>query len=246
MSPGFPLANPSQARLLVNATIWQAFGNWIGTEQTLDLILTPPFGDAMAPVNYTLNWKAGTPLAQALQQTLSAALPAYTYELAISPRLVMNRDQIGIYGSLEALNAFLLPLSKSIITDTGYAGVQLTFDGSTVRAFDFAATSAPGASSPTITIGFQDLIGQPTWIATKTISVKTVLRGDITIASTVSLPQGLVSTTAAAQTGLTGRADLTTFSGPYQAVEIHHYGNYRQPSAESWASVFKMIDLSPS
>lgn len=41
MKKGLPLAKPQQAGLLIAGEIQQAYGNWIGTEQTLDLQIRP-------------------------------------------------------------------------------------------------------------------------------------------------------------------------------------------------------------
>jgi hypothetical protein len=67
--------------------------------------------------------------------------------------------------------------------------------------------------------------------------MKTVLRGDLFLQDRVSLPQGLTQITAAA---LTNFQNKTTFTGNYIIQAIHHFGNYRQPSGDSWATVFDM------
>src|SRR5262249_10576948 len=41
MGKGLPLANPSQAGVLVKGTIFQAYGNWVGVNQTLDIKMIP-------------------------------------------------------------------------------------------------------------------------------------------------------------------------------------------------------------
>lgn len=240
MSAGFPLANPSQARLLVKGQVIQAFGNWIGTAQTVDLILSAPgVGSGVTPVNYSLNWKAGTTMASALSATFSAALPDAKQDIRISGRLTLSYDQPAFYGSLTQLSDLLNGLSKSIITDQNYLGVVVTYDGSTVTAFDGTVTG----QAPATQIAFQDLIGQPTWINSQVIQVKCVMRGDVSINDRVVLPPSLVTSTASAFQGLTGNnpANNLTFSGPYLVTNVHHYGNFRQPDAASWATVLEMI-----
>ena len=87
MSTGLPLANPGEAGPLGGGTIYQAFGNWIGTEQTLDIISVASSsspapaqgsgGPNPVPVtsNLVMNWPKGQditgPLQQALQQAYS-------------------------------------------------------------------------------------------------------------------------------------------------------------------------------
>lgn len=236
MSFGFPLANPSQARLLVKASILQAFGNWIGLQQTIDFIFAPYIGTTDNPINIVLNWLMNTPLEQALRTCLSTAFPTAALEFNLSPRLSQNHDEPGIYGSLTQLATYLNPLSKRIITDAKYAGVSIAYDGSTIRVFD--ATTTP----PTINIDFTDLVGQPTWIAVDTIQVVCVLRGDLDIDSLIFLPQTLVTNSAASLAGLTGNpANSLTFTGRYRIIKLHHYGNFRQPDAASWTTVIEAI-----
>jgi hypothetical protein len=237
MSAGLPLANPSQARLLVQGSIYQAYGNWIGIEQTLDLILMPQVGTTTAPANFVLNWKAGTTLADALSTTFSTAIPKAKQDINISPRLKLSYDCVGYYETLNQLSTWLNEFSKSIVTDAGYLGVNVDYsDGVNIVVMDFT-----GPPSPVKPINFQDLIGQPTWIAPLTIQAKTVMRGDIDLFDTVSLPQSLVTTTAQAMTNFTQNpANSLTFSGNYTVTDIHHYGNFRQPDAASWNTTFNM------
>src|SRR5579859_766749 len=100
MQRGLPLANPAQAGLIVEGRILQAFGNWINTEMTLDLILYPATGAPDDPKNIVIDWKAGTPLAQAVANTLSVAFPTLKQNIQISPNLVLAHDEPGFYGSL--------------------------------------------------------------------------------------------------------------------------------------------------
>ncbi len=226
MSAGLPLATSAQAGLLVKGQVYQAYGNWLGTEQTVDFILRPPQqGTTDVPANYTLNWKAGTQLSDALTTVLNAALPGVKQVMNISDRLTLAYDQPGYYGTLTQLSQFLNPLSKSIVTDAGYQGVTIAYDGTQV------------------TVRFQDLLGQPTWIGPNRISVKLVMRGDIDLLTQVTLPPSIVSTQSGAFTGLTGNnpSNSLTFSGPYQVTSLHHYGNFRQPDAASWNTTLEMI-----
>jgi hypothetical protein len=75
MKAGFPLANPSQAGVILSGQIFQAFGNWKGTEMSLDLVVYPPTHTLENPGNFVLNWQEGQPLADALKQTLSVVYP---------------------------------------------------------------------------------------------------------------------------------------------------------------------------
>lgn len=239
MAKGLPLANPAQANVLVQGQVLQAYGNWIGVEQTVDFILAAGAqGAAKFPVNYSMDWKAGTLLSDALKATLTTALPNAKQNIQISPRLTLNYDTPGYYASLTQLSTTLNGLSKSIISDTNYQGVSIFYDGSTVTATDF--TTAPKSN---ITISFVDLIGQPTYIGPNTISVKCVMRGDINLGDQVTLPPSLVTSSASAFQGLTGNnpANNLGFTGPYLVTSVHHYGNFRQPDAASWSTVYEMV-----
>jgi hypothetical protein len=67
MGKGLPLANPSQAGLLIQGTIMQSFANWIGTVMTLNFVLTipilgdtmPPKGRLLVPVNQPVSASIG-------------------------------------------------------------------------------------------------------------------------------------------------------------------------------------------
>jgi len=239
MAKGLPLANPAQAGVLLQGQVYQAYGNWIGVEQTVDFILAPAAqGADKLPVNYSIDWKAGTQLADALRTTLQTALPNAKQVIQISPRLTLNYDTPGYYASLTQLAQVLNGLSKSIISDPNYLGVSIFYDGTTVRVTDF--TTPPQAG---ITINFVDLIGQPTWIGPNTVSVKCVMRADINLGDQVMLPPSLVTSSSSAFQGLTGNnpANNLTFSGPYLVTSVHHYGNFRQPDAASWATVYEMV-----
>jgi hypothetical protein len=235
MSKGLPLANPSQANLLVSGRINQAFGNWAGPDQSIDLLITPAAGTVDQPLNFVLNWRAGMPLSDALAATLKTALPNAIQKISVSPRLVANHDQPGYYQTLNQLAEVVYNLSKAVVTDTTYPGVVIGYDGVTVKATDETVKPAPTA------IDFKDLIGQPTWIGFNTISVKTVMRGDLFLQDVVTLPRSAVTTTAASASQFRNDPkNQSTFSGNFVIQTIHHFGNSRQPDAASWTSVYEM------
>ena len=41
MGKGLPLANPAQQGLILSGTIFQSYGNWQGTDMTLDFVISP-------------------------------------------------------------------------------------------------------------------------------------------------------------------------------------------------------------
>jgi hypothetical protein len=256
MARGLPLANPAQAGLLMSGTILQCFGNWQNTDQTLDMLFavggtaagSPNFAGAgsNASGNFPFSMPAGTTLARAIANTLSIALPNIPPTISVSPKLILNYDQTGHYSSLYQFASFVQALSIGIMGDPNYAGVQIVSNGSTINVFDGAGpatiTSASGATStPTVkNIAWQDLIGQPTWIAPNAISFKCVMRADIHQGDTVMLPQTLVTQNNAANSNFAASPQTKlTFSGNFLVMNCHHYGASRQPDATSWNTTYQ-------
>jgi hypothetical protein len=225
MAKGLPLANPAQQGILLRGAILQAWGNWVGGDQTLDFTFQPSSGSPAAPLNFQFNWQAGTPLSTAIGQTLATAMPNQKQSIAISKNLTLNYDQHGTYQSARQFAAFINGMSQAIVGGT-YQGVKMSSDGSTVTVWD--GTSQPSATKP---IAFQDMIGQPTWVDPQTISVKLVLRGDLSLGSVISMPESLATQT---QQSFLRFQDKSAFTGNYLVQQIQHFGNFRQSDAASW------------
>jgi len=66
MAPGLPLANPAQAGLVLQGNIFQAYGNWQGVSQTLDLIVNPGTKQSIFNVPVPFWWPAGSSLDDAI------------------------------------------------------------------------------------------------------------------------------------------------------------------------------------
>jgi hypothetical protein len=236
MAKGLPLANPAQAGLIVTGKIFQTFGNWIGTAQTLDLLIIAGgnggnLGSQDSPGNYPFQWLPGTPLSTAIAQTLRVGLPGLAQSINISSQLSTNHVQSGHYTSVTAFVEAVSEMASGIL-GASYAGITSAINGTTITVYDGTV-----AQTKVTQIAFQDLLGQPTFIDPGTISVKTVLRSDINIGDMVTLPPSLTTTTAGA---LLRFQDKTSFSGKYQVQQIQHFGNFRQPDAESWNTTFQM------
>jgi hypothetical protein len=242
MAKGLPLANPAQAGIIAKGLIFQAFGNWIGTSQTLDLVLQSggSSDDPDAPGNFPFVMAPGTPLGTAIKNTLAIAMPGIPVTVNVSPNLVLNFTQTGHYSTRAAFSSFVNALSRGIIGGTSYAGVQITTNGASIVVFDGSAPANTKA------IAFQDLIGQPTWIQSQMISFKTVLRADIIQGDVVTLPQTLFTqSTAGSQRFLANPQSSLTFSGQYQVFQVHHYGNSRAPAADAWNTTFQAVPFVP-
>jgi hypothetical protein len=256
MQKGLPLANPAQSGLLYSGIVYQCFGNWIGHDMTLDFVIAPGPGSASFvggvgslkgsnQLNFTLDWKQGQQLGPALQSTLSTVYKGYTINVNVSSDLVLNNDAAGAYATLEQLAQAVRQISLGIKKTQGYQGVSITLQGTTITASDGSSqsTGSSGGTSGSVQIAFQDLIGQPTWIESPAISIKTVMRADLSIGQTIMLPPTLVTNTASALSSLTNQR--ANFQGGFQIYSLRHIGAYRQASADSWVTVIEAFPSNP-
>ena len=237
MQKGLPLANPAQAGLLVRGYVFQAFGNWIGTDQTLDLVIkpgAPPTANsttsAPQPRNLVLQGKAGQALGPAIKNALTTAYPGYTVNANVSANLVRPNDVVGVYPDVISFARFIKQATRAIVGGT-YPGVDIMIADKAITVYD----GTQSAGSPT-KIAFQDLIGQPTWIDAPNIQFKTVMRADLAIGGMVTLPQTVTTNSAQAQSSLLNQK--AAFQGSFQIMQMRHVGSLRQPDAASWVSVF--------
>lgn len=245
MMKGLPLANPLQAGPVLKGYINQAFGNWVGVDQTLDLFVTSspyPVGSPAAPINMSLDWKAGQPLSDALSTTLKTAFPGLDQKIDISSDLVQTRDEPDVKNSLYEFASWLKQKTAGYLTE-GYDGVDITIDQNTIHVFDNhnpASRSEMGSYDNPIQVQFQDLIGQPTWISSGVIQIKCVMRADIGINDYILMPKGALATVTQQSTiGLVANSNdyKTAFQGKFRVTLIHHIGNFRQADAASWVTV---------
>ena len=240
---GLPLVKPQQAGLLLHGLIFQAFGNWQGTEQTLDFIIYPDSGTRESPANIVFDCPAGTSLASAVETTLARAFPRYTRSIHIDPRLVLDHTETHVVASLSEFAYYIFNLSQHIIQDSGYAGVNMRLNTTEIFVYDRSTKSKP------IKIAFEDMIGQPTWVDVAKINISLAMRADISVMDVIQLPPGLlggayVLTTPGAakpESPATAR-NYNNFTGAFNVVAVHHFGHYRQPDANSWVTV---IDANP-
>ena len=237
MASGFPLAT-LQAPLygpILHGTVFQAYGNWVGLEQCLILVVTTDGGASISnPANIVVNWPKGTKMADAVQQTLQTAYPGYTVNINISDLLVLGEDEVSQHWTLLQLGQYLYDTSKSINTDPTYAGVNISLSGTTITVQD--GTTLPTA----IAIRFEDMIGQPTWIGPGQVQVSLVMRSDITVGATLTFPQ-TQQTLSEAQMG-TQPQDKSAFStGTFSVTAVRSVGNFRHPDGLNWITVVNAI-----
>jgi len=243
MTEGLPLASlevPHQG-LLASGLILPAFGNWIGTEITLDLNLPgggkedTKLGSPNRPVNLVHNWPANTPLSQTLKQTLQTAFPKMKLNIQISDNLKLSYNDVGFYNSLAQYANYIQAISMSILgKQKGYNGIKTTVKNNAITMMDTTATT------DTISIDYWDLIGQPTWVGANTIQVKTVLRGDIDTTNKIKLPQTLMSIANPNQIlgggGINNISNVSNANTLYQVIAVRHNGKFRQNDGYSWCT----------
>ena len=235
MSAGLPLANASQAGLVLNGTIFQAFGNWQGTEQTLDFIITAGAGTRQTPVNLVMEWASGQKLESALFFTLQRAFPDYSITVNIDDRLVCNYANPGYYGTLTQLSQYMNQFSRSIITDSKYSGVRIAIHDKTITAYDSNTTTE--ANNGAVALEFNDLVGQPTWIDYATVQIKVAMRADIMVGTVITMPENLLVVTSAAS--YSAFKDSSAFSGNMLVNSVRCLGNNRARDAEGWVTILE-------
>ena len=246
MSDGLPLANSAQQGVIAKGVIFNSWGNWIGKDMTLDLVIkagsatsgdTGTSGTNSAPKNIVLNWKKGQTLGDALKSAISAAFPNYTASINISSDITAPEDLKGVYSTLEQLARFVNKKSILIKGSSTYAGVDIVLARDTVSVFD--GTVSPDSTTQ---IKFQDMIGQPTWSASYSVNLKTVMRGDLSIPGIIKLPETIYTTTTGAISGIISKQlkNKSIFTGEFMIAGLRHVGNFRQPDGNSWCTI---IDL---
>jgi len=253
MKKGLPLAKPAQSvDPIMEGQIFQCFGNWVGTNMMLQMVFQPGTGRIDAPINLVLDWKANTPLRQAI---LAAFLPfvqnGYTVTIGISDDLKQASDQVGPYPTLATFASEILNLSRQQqflgIKPLGggvYGGVKITIRGKTIFVYDGTANVGLATYDNPIDIAFEDLMGQPTWVQPNVINFKTVMRSDLAVGSYVKLPSQLsvlgITLPPAAFPGAAAR-NQSTFKGKFEIVSLHHMGNFRQADGAAWVSIFNAV-----
>lgn len=239
MSTGLPLANPAQQGILVTAVIQQAFGNWQGTNQTLDMYVVPSAGGPLAPKNITFKWEKDTKMAVAIENSLKTAFAdkGYKIEIDISDNLVAYETIPGYYHSVNQFAGEMRSLSVNILKNNLYPGVQITFENGTFYVYD---VKKPGviAANPRF-INFEDLIGQPTWSKPLTVTFKTVMRGDIQMGDYIKFPIQTSAYQAITSGSQSQERQRSAFNGVFFITSVHHWGEFRQKGGDNWVTVFE-------
>lgn len=269
-SKGLPLANPSQSGLLVRGQIVQAFANWIGTDQTLDIYIVPASSPAsttgipgttlapatnQTPANIIFNWSPGQSMQQAITQALSTAFPNYSVQGSIYSALVLTgAPETGFFSTPKQFADYLNRKSRSLVLGyapppagypgpANYTGVCVSFANDTFTIQD--GTTAPSTKALTIT----DLIGQPTWSQAYTIQVTCPMRADVSCGDYITLPPTPGITNHSPTNNFNGNSYSkykagVVFSGNYMVTAIRHVGSSRDPNNTSWVTTLDCIATS--
>jgi hypothetical protein len=237
MSKGYPLANPAQQGLLIKGTVLQAFGNWIGVDQTLDIYFGPPAGNQITPANLTFTWANTEPLSAMIARVLKQVFPNAQQEITINASRIGNQDKVGSYQTFTQFAQAVRDFTQNILSPTD-PGVFIAYDGQVVKVFEGAPTSSATGIKE---IAFTDLLGQVTWAEPQLINAKLVMRGDLNVNDQIKFPQGIVTTTtpqAMSSFGGTSSQNpsntLTFGNNQFNIQRIQHWGNFRQPDGTAW------------
>jgi hypothetical protein len=246
MQPGLPLATSAfqddQSGILLQGVVFQAFGNWQLTDQSIHLVCNPGASN-QNDQNINWNWMAGTSLASAINQALTPAFPAYKIDTsAVSPNLVLSNTEQGQYTSLANFANMVNQMSLKLgIPQFGqnYQGIWITVQGNKIIALD-------GTNNPAIkTLRFQDFVGQVTWQDAATVNFKMMMRADIKVGDQIKFPTGIQSpyalTSQNAAVPNSPASSKLSFSGTFMVSEVHHFASFRQADADSWATAISAV-----
>lgn len=244
MSNGLPLANPNQIGIIMEGYIFQAYGNWMGTVQTLDFTVGVGRGPKFDSQNFILNYRKGQSLREAITSTLSIVYPFFSIDASgVSPELVVPQDQPGQYTTLQAFISYLRQMSLAVGSTTAsgaaYSGINAYFKDNTLFVSDNSA-AAPKIKD----ISFKDLVGQPTWNDTTTFQFNCILRGDLSIGDYIRMPPTQFASTPSS---LSRFRDNSVFQGlghiMGEGASIRHVGNSRQPDGQSWITTVNCVAM---
>jgi len=240
MAQGLPLATraANQAGVLVTGQVFQAFGNWIGTDMTLDFVLLPSVYTDDSPGNFILHWPESTPLATALTNMFTTVYPNMPVSIHLGSNLTPAHDCSHTDTTLEGIAA------KVYETTTGLFNVKvyITIQSGKILVYDDTYKPAP------IPIAFTDMIGQPTWIEANTMQLTTNLRADIQVGSEIQMPQGfqnsagLIGTQAASMPS--SIKYQSAFQNAFQVIALRHVGDFRSSDASAWCTVMNCVTSS--
>ena len=234
MTNGLPLANANQVNQVFSGKIFQAFGNFQGTNLSLDLIIIPATGSPQYPVNLAFNASKNQSLGNAAAISIRNAYSNYFKVVDNSSQdIIWTEGTWGTFSDLHAMAQKLNAMSKVVNTDPNYAGIDIYVNQKTITIDDGTAP----APEPT-QINFNDMMSQPTWLNLITIQLELVARGDLSNLQYVKLPPFVGQNNNQSQSRW---RDNSTFTGIGKIIRTRHIGDLRQPTGTAWRTVIDVL-----
>ena len=234
MSKGLPYANQSQAGLIIDGTILQCFGNWLGTEVSLDFVVGQATYNPKIDVNLSFSWKKDDTLESAVKNCLKKAYPSTPIYGGYSSNLIFTEDQPAQYQNLSQLSKYVNDISKQVIKDPTYIGASIASTSNGFLLFDGTVPSNRSRS-----IQFTDIVGNLTWIDIATIQAKLIMRSDLTVGDTITFPRG-TPVLNVVNNFSQYRNDIS-FQGKFTITSIRHVGSSRQADGNSWCTIVNAV-----
>lgn len=236
MRTPYMLNQAAKPGVLAVGQVFQGYGNWEGLEQHLDLVVVSSAANPDLEAAIPFSWAKNQPLDQAVSAALTGAFPSFDVQgVGLVKSIIQDHDEVGYYTDIRSFAEYILDVTAS----GTYTGINVRAVGETFYLYDNSSTFTP------IKIQFEDLIGQPTWISGATMAFSTVMRGDIQLGNVIEMPAGLappfVLTTPAAAVPNTPASNRSVFQGTFSVIEVHHYGDFRQATADAWRTAYVVV-----
>lgn len=242
---GLPLANEFQQGEIIIGDIYSAYANWVGTNQSLNLIINPTIRrlENGKPLRISDHGKKGERLGDVLTRALSKIYSRKKIICTVNKNLILPEDSPLEYGAdISSLAIAVRSLSIAIMRDNSYRGVGITLQSDTIRIYD---NTSVGWETPKAIQGYE-LIGQPTWSEPFVITFKCPLRGDLRCGDVVEMPQGMISGPSSVLMVNTSPyhalpKDNVFFSGKFQIISVRHIGAFLVADGDAWSTVYEAI-----
>ncbi|EFH8989887.1 hypothetical protein P8I14_004423 [Escherichia coli] len=241
-SEGLPLANPKQQGEIIYGEVYLAYANWIGTNQTLNLVINPTLRkkEDGSPFSIEGKGEAGEKVGDVIARALKEAFPKKKIECLVNDSLVLPERWAASYKNIGSLAMVVKNASIAMMRDAKYSGIAISILSDRIRIYD--NVSAKWGEPKTIHA--HELVGQPTWIEPFTVSFKCPMRGDIRCGDVVKLPEGLYSGAASIVMANTMAPSVisknsTTFTGKFMVKSVRHIGSYLTADGDAWVTVFE-------
>lgn len=239
---GLPLANKEQQGEVIYGEIYLAYANWIGTNQTLNLVINPSIRktDDGKPFSIEGQGLKGEKVGDVISRALQKAFPNKLIDCTVSDSLVLPEPWKGTYDNIGSLAMVVRSASIAMMRNERYSGIAISILSDRIRIYDNASAKWGEPK----TIHAHELVGQPTWIAPFTVSFKCPMRGDIRCGDVVKLPEGLYSGAASIVMANTTAPSViaknsTTFTGKFLVKSVRHIGSYLTADGDAWVTVFE-------